>query len=185
LALGARVVAKWIGEAETTDDRGEPLALPLHAESGPSLEALIASISTDVRPRAVYEEWLRLGVIELDGDGRARLREAAFVPSRGFEEKAHYFGRNLRNHIAASARNLAGDGPPLLERSVYYNQLSSRSVEELEGLAKELGQAALEAVNRRALELRQRDRVAGEHDRRMHFGVYFFEASEGEDADDA
>ncbi|NNL86624.1 MAG: hypothetical protein HKP27_13275, partial [Myxococcales bacterium] len=63
LALGARVVAKWIGESETTDDRGEPLALPLRAELGPSLEALIASISTDVRPRAVYEEWLRLGVI--------------------------------------------------------------------------------------------------------------------------
>lgn len=185
LALGARVVAKWIGEAETTDGRGEALALPLRSESGPSLEALIASVSTDVRPRAVYEEWLRLGVIELDDLGLARLREAAFVPSRGFEEKAHYFGRNLHNHIASSARNLAGDEPPLLERSVYYNQLSQRSVDELAILTKELGQGALETVNRRALELQRRDREAGERDRRIHFGVYFFEAAEGEGADDA
>ncbi len=184
LALGARLVAEWIARPETTDGEGKPLPLPLRADAGPSLEALITQVSTDVRPRSVLEEWQRLGVIEIDDEGRAALRESAFVPTQGDDEKAHYFGRNLHDHIAAGARNLRGEEPPLLERSVYYNQLSKRSVEELSALSKELGQEALERINRRARELQRRDIDRGDTDRRMHFGVYFYETNDAGGLDD-
>ena len=52
------------------------------------------------------------------------------MPRQGFDELAFYFGRNLAEHIAASAHNLAGEEAPLLERAVYYDGLTPDSVEE-------------------------------------------------------
>lgn len=188
ISLGARVVARWTAQPEYLDADGLPRALPLSGDE-PSFQRLVASVSTDIRPRAVIDEWRRLGVIEEGADGLIRLVVSAFVPAHGLDEKLHYFGRNVHDHVAAAAHNLSGDGPPMMERSVYYDGLSDESVRELETLAERRGMAALSAVNARALELQERDSAAPSR-RRMSFGLYFLRAHErdeqkGEDPDDA
>jgi len=183
VTLGALLVARWTGTAAYLDAEGRPRPLPRKATRGPSFEKLVASVSKDIRPRAVLDEWLRLGVAHLDSDDRVCLNAEAFVPSRGFDEKAYYFGRNLHDHVAAAAHNLAGRKPAFLERSVYYPGLSKESVAELAKLAARAGMEALQAVNRRALELRRRDAGGEEADQRMNFGVYFYEADAGDEAD--
>ena len=187
VSLGARLVARWTADPEFLDAEGHPLALRRSsaAAEGPSFERLVASVSTDIRPRAVLDEWLRLGVVEL-ADDRVRLNAEAFVPERGFDEKAHYFGRHLHDHIAAGAHNLAGEKPALLERSVYYDELSPDSVAELAALSEQLGMEALQAVNRRAMALQAADADRPEHEprMRMRLGIYFYETktTEREDA---
>jgi hypothetical protein len=178
VSLGAQIVARWVAEDRFLDAAGHPLPLPRHAAAAgaPSFERLVESVSKDIRPRAVLDEWVRLGIASVDGDGVVRLDKESFVPEKGFDEKAYYFGRNLRDHIAAAAHNLAGEGSPFIERSVYYAHLSSESVDELARLSEELGMDALRAVNRRALALQRRDAEAGGGAQRMNFGVYFFEA---------
>jgi hypothetical protein len=186
VSLGARLVARWIASPEFLDGRGRPRPLARSAEDparGPFFDELVESVSTDIRPRAVLDEWLRLGVVELDAQDRVRLASGAFVPSKGFDEKAHYFGRNLHDHLAAAVHNLAGEGAPLLERSVYYDGLSEESMTELAELSEKLGMEALHTVNRRALALQRRDAQRGER-LRMNFGIYFFR-TRGEDARDA
>ena len=186
VSLGARLVARWIGSPEFLDGRGRPRPLARNAEEaarGPCFDELVASVSTDIRPRAVLDEWLRLGVVDLDAEGRVRLASGAFVASKGFDEKAHYFGRNLHDHMAAAVHNLAGEGAPLLERSVYYDALSEESVIELALLSEKLGMDALHAVNRRALALQRRDARRGGR-LRMNFGIYFFRTG-AEDVGDA
>lgn len=186
VSLGARLVARWTGSREYQDAQGEPLPLPRQAPAGqPSFEALVTSVSKDIRARSVIDEWQRLGVVESDADGRLRLVVAAFVPSRGLEEKAHYFGRNVHDHIAAAGHNLAGEQPPLMERSVYYDGLSAESVFELAHLAERHGMAALQAVNRRAQELQALDAAEGRAAERMSFGVYFLRAAQDEEDGDA
>ena len=178
VSLGARLVLQWTGSPRFLDREKRPLPLPLQDDGsgGPSFEDLVASISTDIRPRSVLDEWQHLGVVELDGEGRVRLLVDAFVPSRGFDEKAHYFGRNLHDHLAAAAHNLAGGRPPLFERSVYYDGLSADSVAELRRLAERVGMKALQTVNRRAMELHERDAEADDARLRMAFGAYFLRA---------
>lgn len=175
VSLGARLVLQWTGSPRFLDRRQRPLVLPLHDDGsgGPCFEELVASISTDIRARSVLDEWQRLGVVEMDAEGRMQLRVDAFVPSQGFDEKAHYFGRNLHDHIAAAAHNLAGGRPPLFERSVYYDGLSADSVAELRRLAERVGMKALQTVNRRALELHERDAERDDTRLRMAFGAYF------------
>jgi hypothetical protein len=188
-SLGAQLVARWLGESPYLAPDGQPQPLARRGNTGESsFESLVASVSKDIRARAVLDEWLRLGVARLDEEDRVVLQVQAFVPEKGFDEKAFFFGRNVGDHVAAGARNLLGEGAPLLERAVYYDGLSQESVHELATLAEELGSSAIRQVNRRARELR-----AHEHDQRksngsaerMSFGVYFFRApSESGDEDD-
>ncbi len=185
-SLGAQLVARWIGDPRFLDATGRPLPLPRRGVD-PSFESLVESVSKDIRARAVLDEWFRLGVIEADVEDRVVLNRNAFVPEHGFDEKAFFFGRNLRDHIAAASHNLRGDEAPFLERSVFYDELSAESVAELEALARELGEHALSEVNRRAFSLQQRDeRDRGEVEgapsdtTRMTFGVFFFRAPDEE-----
>ena len=180
------ILSRWVGVADFHGADGRPRPLPRQSGSDgeASFEKLVQSVSKDIRPRAVLDEWLRLGVAHVDPDGNVMLNTESFVADRGFEEKAYFFGRNLRDHIAAGAHNLEGGAPPFVDRSVYYAQLSEDSTRELEELSRELGMEALRAVNRRALELRERDAVdPGAASSRMNFGIYFYQAQV--DADEA
>jgi len=185
VSLGAQLVARWTAVDAFLDDevRPRPLARLPGGANEPTFDDLVASVSKDIRARAVLDEWLRLGIVHIDDEDRVRLNTEAFVPESGFDEKAHFFGRNLHDHIATSAHNLMGAGPPLLERSVYYDELTPASVDELAQLAEKKGMEALQALNRRALALQNRDAGNPDARERMNFGLYFHRADISGDDD--
>lgn len=179
VGLGAQIVARWVGSKETTDKKGQPLALSRKAEShgAPSFDSLVAKVSTDVRPRALLDEWLRRGIVHLDEDGRVVLNELAFVPEKGFEDKAFYFGRNIHDHLAATAHNLLEEGNPKLERGVHYTGLTEESAAVLAEAAERTGMKALLEMNRLALDLKEKDAGRATATRRINFGLYFFDGA--------
>jgi hypothetical protein len=176
VALGAQLVAAWTTRRELRDGKGRPRPLPRLASEGGarSFEGLVASISKDIRARSVLDEWLRLGVAELDDKDRVVLRTRAFVPARGFDEKAFYFGHNLHDHLAAAAHNMQGVEPPYLERSGYYEGLTASSIALLAAVAEKHGMEAVQAVYRKAKECELRDRKLDDPKQRMTFGIYFY-----------
>lgn len=176
VSLGAQLVAVWLGTPMYLHEDGSPLPLARFASEGGALsfESLVASVNSDIRSRVVLDEWLRLGVVRLDEEGRVCLIAEAFVPSEGFDEKAYYFGHNLHDHAAAAARNLLGVQPALLERSVQYDALSEASIDLLAKQSRDAGMKALLAVNKSALALEQADATAGTPKHRMTFGIYFY-----------
>ncbi|HRH80110.1 MAG TPA: DUF6502 family protein [Thiobacillaceae bacterium] len=182
VSLGGLIVARWCAEARYQDPQRRPKPLPRLASQGgdASFERLVEGVNKDIRPRAVLDEWLRLGVATLDDEDRVRLVEAAFVPANGLEEKAFYFGKNLHDHLAAATHNLLDGRPPFLERSVHYDALSPASVEALRTLSRELAVQTMQEINRRALELQQQDADRPEATQRMTFGVYFYSQDEQE-----
>jgi hypothetical protein len=177
ISLGSAILSRWVGMPEYHGEDGRPRPLPRQAAApgDVSFETLVETVSKDIRPRAVLDEWVRLRLASVDADGQVVLNAEAFVPDQGFEEKVWFFGRNLRDHIAVGAHNLAGEAPPQLDRSVYYGQLTRASQQELEALARELGMDALRQVNQRALELQRHDgKRSDAPSHRMNFGVYFY-----------
>lgn len=179
ISFGATLVARWVGSPEFLDDEGNPKPLPRLASDGGacSFEGLVASVSKDIRSRAILDEWLRLGVVHIDETDCVRLNTDAFIPEKGFDEKVYYLGANMHDHMAACAHNLAGNKPPMLERSVYYDQLDAASVEELAALSRELGMQSLKKINRRAMELQRKNAGQSDAIQRMNFGVYFYNAT--------
>ncbi|MDD5295656.1 MAG: DUF6502 family protein [Rhodocyclaceae bacterium] len=187
VSFGSRLVARWCGEADYLDESGEPRPLPRHllADGGPSFERLVADESTDIRARAVLDEWLRLGLVAVDDEDRVCLKSSAFVPEQGFEEKAYFLGRNVRDHLAAATHNVLNEKPPFLERSVYSDRLSEAATDELAALSEKLGMHALRTINRRVRELRTTS-ADGQPMRRITFGIYYYSEArtpDGEPAD--
>ena len=177
VSLGGALAARWLGEPDLTDAQGRPLPLPRLASEGGqiSFESLVESVSKDIRSRVILDEWLRVGVVHLDREDRVVLNPEALAPARDFGEKLQYLEANVHDHLAAAVHNLTSSASPMLERSVFYDQLSARSVGELRQLASELAMQALQALNRRAMELEREDQLTGAlADQRINFGTYFY-----------
>lgn len=176
ISLGAQLVAAWLATPRYCDRRGRPRPLARSASTGgdESFESLVARVSKDIRARAVLDEWLRLGIVRLDRKDRVCLNAEAFVPVRGFEEKAFYFGQNCHDHAAAAVANLLEAGPPFLERSVHYDALSAASAGTLAKLSARAGMAALKDINREAMRLERGDARHPGARHRINFGVYFY-----------
>lgn len=177
VGLGVQIVSRWVSDPSTTDSEGRPIPLPRQGKTSddPSFDGLVESISKDVRPRAVLDEWLRLGIAILNDDDHVVLNRQAFVPEKGFDEKAFYFGRNIHDHLATTTHNLLGHGNPRLERSVHYGGLQESSVKALAEDAEKVGMDALLTLNRLARERVEADKGKEGAKHRFNFGLYFFD----------
>ena len=102
LTLGTQIVARWLGERAYCDAKGKPLALPRTPRQGGtrSFAGLVEAVSTNVRPRSVLDELVRLGVVEVDANDHVHLVTRGFVPGKELDAKAYYFGEALHDHLA-------------------------------------------------------------------------------------
>lgn len=166
------IIARWLGSPRYCDGNGAPLPLPRSADDGrPSFEELVASVTRDLRPRAVLDEWLDRAIAMIDAEDRVILAEAAFIPRHGDDDKLYYFGRNMHDHLAAASANMLAAKPPFIERSVHYDGLSAELAERLEARSRELALEMLQQLNREANAACEGD-PGGEH--RWNCGVYVY-----------
>ncbi len=182
VSVMATVVGRWRADPRYLDHEAQPLALPRHAAKGPSFDSLVAAVSQDMRPRTILDELLRRNVVALDVAGCVRLRDEALVPRESEAERLHFFVRNLGDHMAAAVENvLTEEGPaPFLERAVFYNNLSTHSVDLIEAKARQFSADLLQALNHQGFE--GQAAAAGDRDaaERFRFGVYFFREDEAD-----
>jgi hypothetical protein len=169
--LASQVFTRWLTDPRYRDADGRPRALP-RTGARRSFESLCRQLSSDVHPRTVLDELLRLGQVALDGE-RVIALATAFVPSASLEEMTALFSSGASDHIAAAVSNLTSNAPKFLEQSVYADRLTPTSIDLLHDVARRAWQQAFESIVTQA-----RDRVVhdaySEGDLRMRFGVYFF-----------
>jgi Family of unknown function (DUF6502) len=173
LNFSSEVVARWLAD-DRFARKGKPRALARHGDTD-SFDALVSSISRDVRPRAVLDEMVRLGVAVEKGD-EVELAAGGFAPRQGLADMAAAMADNLHDHAAAAAANLQGDAN-FLEQAVYVDEISDASVAELQRVAREAWQQAFKQVMATAQQRYDHDArqtPAGQRQQRARFGVYFF-----------
>ena len=182
LSLAGEVVARWLSDAAYQDRRRRPRALE-RAE----FDAMVASVSSDVRGRAMLDELLRLGVVS-EKEGGIVLNAGGFAPRQGFTEMAELFAANVADHAAAATANLQGEAN-FLEQAMYVDRLTAESVQRLQraavrAWAKALppvlaeAQACSEADSGKAVAAANAAKVgqagAAAPGQRVRFGVYFY-----------
>jgi hypothetical protein len=184
VTLASQLIARWISTEAFTDAAGQPRSLARarqDANAGtPSFEALVESVTSDVRPRAVLDDLLGHGVVWVDSNDHVQLNAAAFIPRPGGEEQLFYFARNLHDHVAAAVANISASGAPrFLDRSVHYDRLTPAQAKDLEAYARNAAMQVLLDVNRRAMQLTATAPAATETaPRRLNLGVYVFGADD-------
>lgn len=180
LSRTSQIVARWTGSSDYLDDDGKPAALP-RSGPAPSFESLVSSITKDVRPRAVLDDWLDRGLVTLAADDRVALVQSAVLPKPGEDSQLFYFGRNLHDHIAAAAANVGGGDRLFLERAVHYDGLTAEAARHLEAVSRQLAAQALETANKEAQQVCD----TAEHGAwRWNFGLYVYIEPPARGADD-
>lgn len=180
-SLSSKVLGHWLGEAKYLDNKGQPLPLP-RLEGNPlepSFENLVRSINKDVRPRALLDEWLRTGAVSLSEADLVLLNPDSFVSEKDLDQRIHFFARNMRDHIACGVHNLLPDTTDkMLERAVFYDELSPQSIQQLRQLSSKMAMQQLQQLNREALQLCERDRHKPNNDQRFTFGCYYYQTEQ-------
>ncbi len=177
LGLAAQVVARWMNDADYQDAQGGTRALPKAGDG--SFDMLVASVSRDVRPKAVLDELLRLGVVQ-DGDAGVVLEGSGFAPRQGFEELSWLMAQNLQDHAAAAVANLNGEGH-FLEQAVFVDELTAESAARMQQVSVLAWKAAFKTVMQEAQARFDSDAASAPLQARTHrarFGVYFYSERE-------
>jgi len=190
VSLGAQLVASWLSDPLFVDKHGKPRNLRRFSKDATdaSFETLVEIVGRgDIRAAVVLEELLRLGAVSCDADS-VSLKTSAFIPQQSLDDKAFFFGKNLHDHAAAICDNLIAaqqnQVSPFLDRCVYYDGLTTQSIEQLRTLSEDMAMQMLTTVNKRAHELQKRDRKSPDASQRMNLGVFFYQGSEQEDSHD-
>lgn len=178
MSLTSRLVNLWLGDSQYLDEQGKPKGLPRQGDT--SFESLVRSVSRDVRPRTILDEWCERGLVE-ECDGLIRLNPTALYPSDDLATKISFFAHNVADHIATCEHNLRDTHDLYPERSVLYRRLSKESVDTLQHLANEESQAALVRINKKAQQLAKQDELVGAGDLRFICGMYCYREQEPRD----
>ena len=174
MSMITQVVARWLSEPVFLDADGNPKVLP-RAQADDGFDALVASLSSDIRPRAVLDELLRLGMAQ-DSEGGVQLLQIGFAPRQGLVEMAQMYQANLHDHLAAASQNLDA-GTNFLEQAIFVDQITAQSAQHLHAVSGKAWRQAFKTVMQEAAkryELDARDAPAHERNHRARFGAYFY-----------
>lgn len=172
----SRVIAGWRGDPEFLDAKGNPAVLAVTGEAR-SFSELVRRFSGDMPFRAVLDELLRVGTVELDEAGHVRLRSRAYLPAKDDGMKIHILGTDVNSLITTIDHNLQADQQPLFQRKVKYDNLPEEILPQFRVMSAESGQSLLEKLDR-WLSRHDRDvnpSVKGTGRYSAGLGIYYFE----------
>lgn len=182
-SLTSVVVTRWLSDRQYCNDTGQPAKLARGSDGARSFDALVKSVSTDVHPRAVFNELVRLNLIAVDDDS-VGLKVDAFVPNADLASMLEYLGANLHDHAAAAVQNVLKSGPTFVEQSIFSDGVRAAGVDELATLARQHWTHVLQTFVPQVArhEPSETDKAAtpsqAEPTARMRFGMYFYAESE-------
>ena len=183
MSLAMQVVARWLSEPDYVDAEGKANALARSTLPG-GFDALVVSISSDVRPRAVLDELLRLGVAQ-ESEAGVQLLAAGFSPRHGFVEMAQLMQSNLHDHLAAASDNIEGRSNSL-EQAIFIDQITEESVQRLHAVSAKAWRQAFKTVMQEATTRfahDQRHASAEQRNQRARFGSYFYATTKEQNHD--
>ena len=184
--IEARIFARWTTDARFLDDHGQPIkliraALPEHPEVA-SFEELCRTVTTDVRPRAVFESMLRLELVEIDDDDKIGLAAEQLIPSQNLEKMLSLLRDNARDHLSAAVANTLGRKPAFLEQSMFANGLSQISSDKIHQAIRKrwlgLTQALVPQIQRSIDEDKDAIQEGRTESTRVRVGLYFYSEPE-------
>lgn len=169
-SIYSQVLAKWISLGDPPPVLNRTKSLDNHM----TFDTLVSSISSDVRPRAVLEEFLENGIVKGLKNDTLTLQLDKVIVGQSEELKTKYLGMNIHDHLSVAVNNILEIQNPHLERCVYFHGLSENAAKKLHKLAEQLAMKALLEFNASGQVMIENTKNHG--DQRVNFGTYFYKS---------
>jgi Family of unknown function (DUF6502) len=169
------VFARWISDPVWQVD-GQPMRLP-RLGAAPSFEALAVSVNRDVRPRALLEELVRLGLAQVHDDDQVSLMEDHFVPSHDEGHMLDFLSANVGDHLHAAVDNVVQKGKVHhLEQALFADELSAESIAALRPQANSQWKALVKAMIPKVQQRLDLDKASPSAtcNQRLRIGMYMY-----------
>lgn len=175
-----RVISGWLNDSEFCAADGEPAALQQDGDCG-SFAALVKRYSGDIPPAAMLSILQTSNNVVVE-DGRAVLKERAYIPMATPIDKINILGRDVGELIHTIGHNLeALPGERYFQRKVSNASVAAAAVREFRELSNRKSQELLEQYNL-WLSRHQVDELqeCSEDTTYVAVGIYYIELSEQE-----
>ncbi len=175
-----RVITAWVNDANYHDNKGQPKILNvLNKGADVSFESLVSQYSGDMPYRAMMNELIRTGSVELIDKNKVKLVRVAHIPANQDDnEKYTILGEDVPLLISSIKHNIINtDKPPFYQRKVCYNNISRKHIAEFKALANRENQALLERLNNWLAEHDAENHESSDSNNsvKVGVGVYYFE----------
>jgi len=180
-SLAADIVSRWTSERAATDRAGRPIPIPFRAKQGPSFVRLVRETTTDLRPRAILDELLRTGTVEMVDPRTVRLRGPAYIPSQGKREKLAMLADDPAELVQTMLHNIFTTEDRLwLQQKVSYDNVGEDATDRIRSELRRKAERFLTDTDH-LLAQYDRDRnpsAPGGARRNAGIGVYYFESGD-------
>ncbi len=173
----ARVIGGWLQDPDYSHAAGKARDLEIEGD-GPCLTNLVRKYSGDIPVRAILDELLRVGAVEMSEEGKVRLLSRGYVPQHGEADMIAILGKDVSDFIETINHNIQAKGQNTrLQLKVEYDNLPAEAMPALRALASERGRDLLEEINTRLAEKDRDSNPQSEGTGRIRagIGVYYFE----------
>ena len=180
--IATRVISRWMTEDAYREASGEPAALPYDdADGSPNFAGLVNEVGGDIPPRAVVDELIRVGAVELTPSGAVRLAQRAYIPSSEAAAKVAILGADVADLIRAITHNIESPrDEAFLQRKVFYDNIGADALSELRARVRDAGGRFAQEMNSVFAEF-DRDRnpaAPGGTRKRAVLGVFYLDEDE-------
>lgn len=179
----ARIISCWLHDKEFQLPDGTAAALSTKQDGEGTFNNLVYKYGNNTPSRAILDELVRVGAVELDEGGMARMVSLGYVPSEDTQELLSVSFQSVADLISTidyNDRNRNAD--TRLQLTVNYDNVSDEGVEVFRHVSREKSKEVLLFLDR-FLATQDKDNnpaIAGKGANRTGLGIFFFEERKNE-----
>jgi hypothetical protein len=172
----ARVINGWLNDKCFTDDEGSPLDLPMEGDKL-SFASLVKAHSGDIPSRAILDEMLRVGLVEIEND-QVSLLAGGYIVRKGDADKISIMGNDVSELISTIDHNMLSDpNSAFLQRKVMYDNIPEEFLDELKPQLFDKSKKFINSINK-IISSCDRDTnadIKGTGKKKAGIGIFYFE----------
>jgi len=169
-----RVVTGWLQDDQFHNKGGEPASLT-YGDNDDSFNLLVKQYGGDVPARALLDELVRVGTVELN-DNKVKLVTKGYVPHESEEAMLDVFATSATDLLNTLDHNISGEEKRRLQMSVAYDNISSEALAEFKKLSADKALKLLREFDKTlATHEKTNPPNNGEARYRTGLGIYFIE----------
>jgi hypothetical protein len=171
-----RVISGWRKDPRFLDVKGNPRDLPLEGEAT-DFSFLVKTYSGDIPSRAVLDEMLMAGIIDLDKK-HVRLLDKGYIIRKGEIGKINILGTDVGDLISTIDHNIVcPSSEAFVQRKALYDNIPEESLSELRKIMSKRAKRFIETMDQ-VISGYDRDinsSVKGKGRKKAGLGIYYFE----------